>query len=377
MLRQQLERQDRQDALDTRRVDLSEKSMNDAIKRADAADIRAGKSDQRAQDTLDYGVVQDVVEDAGASTRLPEGATGEKVKKFRPERIEKRESELPSTAGVIATGLPGVVDSAGSGGAPMVPGVVQGEFDVRKGQEAGEYLKPGFKWEQARATEAARKEQAGLLAAERSAREAQRREDTDKWRNTQEELRREGQRLQGLIAQGSQAIAAGNLGVREDLANLKRTAQDNEEKQRKAGIASSRAEIRSLAKSLLDNPDLNDITGTFEGRRDSFMGTDNQKAVDNYKALEGLLSLENRTKLKGSGAISDFESKLLGASAVSVSRAAGKANVEKWLKDIAAAFDGDEPKSGPITGASGDTDKAIEDWLDAGNGVRIRLKPGQ
>jgi hypothetical protein len=47
-------------------------------------------------------------------------------------------------------------------------------------------------------------------------------------------------------------------------------------------------------------------------------GTDAQKTKNLYNQLKGMLSLENRTQLKGSGAISDFEAKILEKAASSL-----------------------------------------------------------
>lgn len=64
-----------------------------------------------------------------------------------------------------------------------------------------------------------------------------------------------------------------------------------------------------LANELLSR-DTDTITG-LKGITNYIPGTDAQYTKNIYNQLKGYLSLENRSKLKGSGAISDFESKTL------------------------------------------------------------------
>lgn len=63
-------------------------------------------------------------------------------------------------------------------------------------------------------------------------------------------------------------------------------------------------------------------------------GTKSQKAVNLYNQLKGMLSLENRTALKGSGAISDFEAKTLERAASSLGRNLSDADFAATLQDL-------------------------------------------
>lgn len=57
-----------------------------------------------------------------------------------------------------------------------------------------------------------------------------------------------------------------------------------------------------------------------------------------YEQLKGLLALDSREKLKGSGAISDFESKTLERAASSIGRNQGEADFENNLRKIRGVF---------------------------------------
>lgn len=67
-------------------------------------------------------------------------------------------------------------------------------------------------------------------------------------------------------------------------------------------------------------------------------GTNNQIALNLYNQLQGILSLENRQKLKGSGAISDFEFRVLSDAASSLGSNVSDADAVKVLGEIRTAF---------------------------------------
>lgn len=90
-----------------------------------------------------------------------------------------------------------------------------------------------------------------------------------------------------------------------------------------SGIPSQRiATIDSnidVVNALLNNPALGAISG-IQAPTAIIPGTNAQLARNQYNQLKGILSLENREKLKGSGAISDFEFRILAEAATALGR---------------------------------------------------------
>lgn len=77
--------------------------------------------------------------------------------------------------------------------------------------------------------------------------------------------------------------------------------------------------VVGLIGELLDNPSLSKISGPF----DQLLGGVSGKAAlakNKFNQLQGILKLDNRQQLKGSGAISDFEFKVLGEAASALGR---------------------------------------------------------
>ena len=78
----------------------------------------------------------------------------------------------------------------------------------------------------------------------------------------------------------------------------------------------------NLINNLLSNPGVNKISGIIQGglKLGNLGGANAQLARNQYNQVKGLLSLENRSKLKGQGAVSDFEGKMYGSEASSLGR---------------------------------------------------------
>lgn len=112
-------------------------------------------------------------------------------------------------------------------------------------------------------------------------------------------------------------------------------------------VKTSRATVRDMAQSLLDDPALDGITGSFEGRRDTFFEGHAVDAKRRLDQLVGNLSLQARGQMKGQGQISDFEGRLLSNAVTAIDRAAGPEVVKKHLKEIVDAFSGDAPRDEP------------------------------
>lgn len=99
-----------------------------------------------------------------------------------------------------------------------------------------------------------------------------------------------------------------------------------------SGPSDESKKIISVIDQLLEE-DTNPMTGTLQLR--AFIpGTRVQKAVNLDDQLKGLLSLENREKLKGSGAISDFESRTLEKAASAIGRNLKDTDYRSELKKL-------------------------------------------
>lgn len=101
----------------------------------------------------------------------------------------------------------------------------------------------------------------------------------------------------------------------------------------KAGALSS----VNLINTLLDNPAIDAISG-FEAPTTLIPGTNAQLAKNQFNQLKGILSLENRSKLKGQGAVSDFEGKTLDRAASALDRNLSDADFKKQLKQVKGAI---------------------------------------
>lgn len=113
--------------------------------------------------------------------------------------------------------------------------------------------------------------------------------------------------------------------VPDELKNL--VAQGMATVNKNSPISQSSTEAISLIENLVNNPLLGKISGA-PGVSSFFPGT--QAALEKNQALQlkGILSLQNRQQLKGQGAISDFEFKVLGdaSSALGITDA-GRSNL--------------------------------------------------
>ena len=128
----------------------------------------------------------------------------------------------------------------------------------------------------------------------------------------------------------SRAEAAGRATGTRDVENERTTSQQQDA-----------TEVQNVARSLLDNIDnVRRVFGAVQGRAPSLR----QETVDaeaDVDRLVSLLSLDNRQKMKGSGQISDFESRLLGQAATVLSnKLISDERAEQELQKIAGVFSG-------------------------------------
>lgn len=92
----------------------------------------------------------------------------------------------------------------------------------------------------------------------------------------------------------------------------------------------------SLASDILDSGKINAITGWKSPL--TVLGVTNQLQVNQVKQLKGLLSLENRQKMKGQGAVSDFEGKMLSSAASSLDTNLSNEDFTRELKKVRGVF---------------------------------------
>ena len=96
----------------------------------------------------------------------------------------------------------------------------------------------------------------------------------------------------------------------------------------------------NLINNLLSNPGVNKISGIIQGglKLGNLGGANAQLARNQYNQVKGLLSLENRSKLKGQGAVSDFEGKMLESAASSLGRNLSDEEFVRQLKQVRGAI---------------------------------------
>jgi len=96
----------------------------------------------------------------------------------------------------------------------------------------------------------------------------------------------------------------------------------------------------NLVNSLINNPGVNKISGIIQGglKLGNLGGANAQLARNQYNQIKGLLSLENRSKLKGQGAVSDFEGKMLESASSSLGRNLSDEEFVRQLKQVRGAI---------------------------------------
>lgn len=109
-----------------------------------------------------------------------------------------------------------------------------------------------------------------------------------------------------------------------------------------SGISSKRQESLKYNMDIVDKllgMDTNAITGAGQNPLNA-LGISNATALNTYNQLRGILSLENRQLLQGSGAISDFEFRVLSDAATALGRNLPNAEFRKQLQNVRDVFAG-------------------------------------
>lgn len=94
-----------------------------------------------------------------------------------------------------------------------------------------------------------------------------------------------------------------------------------------------------VVNDLLGNERLGNISGAVQGLT-SRLNPKNKEVSKQYKQLKSILSLENRTSLKGQGAISDFEFRILQDAATALDRGLSDEQFKAQLEKVRDVFEG-------------------------------------
>jgi len=93
--------------------------------------------------------------------------------------------------------------------------------------------------------------------------------------------------------------------------------------------------------ALINNPNKNRVSGFIQGKlRLGNLDPNAQLAINQFNQIKGILSLENRQQLKGSGAISDFEFRVLSDAADALGRNLKDADFNTQLQKVRDVFAG-------------------------------------
>lgn len=120
-----------------------------------------------------------------------------------------------------------------------------------------------------------------------------------------------------------------------DVQNIYEKAYAEKDAASMVGDAGGKSEIANVINKLM-NSDYGAITGMRNPFK--FMTGDAQLTKNYYNQLKGLLSLENRQKLKGSGAISDYESQVLERAASALGTNLSNEGFKQVLGELAQVF---------------------------------------
>ena len=135
----------------------------------------------------------------------------------------------------------------------------------------------------------------------------------------------------------------------------------------------SASQSLGLINSLLAS-DVSKITGAGQNPL-NIAGITNAKAINEYNQLQGLLKLGIRGLLKGQGAVSDYEGKVLGQAASSLGRNLSNAEFEQTLKDIRGAIKTNSGQSTEVIVTNPKTGETKSGELD-GNSIYDAVSQG-
>lgn len=226
------------------------------------------------------------------------------------------------------------------------------EAEITGSGESRQLARDQFQYQQGRdvAEDQFRNDQARQAATERAAAaDAQReflREQNALNRQSREEQAAHDRELRELIARMTSSNSAESRALADQLRQIQiQTAQDKLDTSRaertttEQGQQGARREVADLAASILKDRRLDSRVGMIQGRMPAVTG--NQRDFDNQVGrLKSMLSLESRSKLKGTGAISDFEARTLEAAATALDQATDEPTFRRELERIVGAMGG-------------------------------------
>jgi hypothetical protein len=235
--------------------------------------------------------------------------------------------------------------------------------------------------EQREAAQAEKDEQRRFRDEQADAERAFRGEQAEANRQARAEQSAADRELKTLIASMQSSANAETRALANELKRLqvqserdKQDAARAEREQTAKAKAQGRSDVRDLAQGLIDDPNLDRITGNV-GATTPDLRPGSIDARARLTQLVNKLSLEGRNALKGQGAISDFEGRMLAAAVTSIDPRAGAETVRKHLKAIVAVMSDGEPAGGngprigerrTINGQLGEWDG--RGWLPVGGG---------
>ena len=142
---------------------------------------------------------------------------------------------------------------------------------------------------------------------------------------------------QAQIAQQEKVNQAAEAGILDPEAAFEAGADVNIIKgQKKKSAGEAKKPIIDAVSQLLER-ETGPITGMLQ-LRSNIPGTEAATTKNMFDQIQGLLSLENRSQLKGSGAISDFEAQLLQKAASSLGRNQSDTEFRKTLQSLLQGF---------------------------------------
>jgi hypothetical protein len=114
-------------------------------------------------------------------------------------------------------------------------------------------------------------------------------------------------------------------------------------------VTQEKQDIVGIIDDMLANKDLFGGTKSISGLFQAWAGIPGTPAADmanKFETLKAKLSLDNRKLLKGSGQISDYESKMLEKASTGLSRTQSETAFRKTLEDLRNSLSGQGATSG-------------------------------
>lgn len=136
----------------------------------------------------------------------------------------------------------------------------------------------------------------------------------------------------------------------------KQSALDEKKATADTSAKESRDEVRRLAEEIRDDPQLSSVIGPMDARTTTVLPA-SAGLESRITRLQKLLALDSRSKLKGSGAISDFEARALEQSVSALNPASGESQFKTELQRII------DTTGGPKTEGDANAANHEEEWV--------------